>query len=76
MALKSSCLLTASQDGGLIFALLMSPLFYTEESGGVPFVDWVKAMVENQGGTKGHGAIPWTNLECSNCETPEGVECE
>jgi hypothetical protein len=59
---------------GQTHTILMSPLFYTEESAGVPFVDWLSAMVENQGGTKGHGAVPWLNLECEDCQDP--LSCE
>ena len=44
--------------------------FFEEDSAGVPFVDWIKAMVENQGGTRGHGATPWKNLECEDCVAP------
>ena len=44
--------------------------FYTEDSAGVPFVDWVDAMVRNQGGTGGHGGIPWENVECDDCLDP------
>ncbi|MBW2439896.1 MAG: hypothetical protein JRH12_05435 [Deltaproteobacteria bacterium] len=44
--------------------------FYTEDSAGVPFVDWVGAMVRNQGGTGGHGGIPWENVECEDCGDP------
>ncbi|NCP09722.1 hypothetical protein GW860_12615 [bacterium] len=45
--------------------------FYEEASaGGVPFIAWLKAMVGNQGWTKGHGAMPWRNLECSDCGDP------
>lgn len=44
--------------------------FYEEDSTGVPFVKWIKAMVGNQGGTHRHGGIPWKNLECIDCEAP------
>ncbi len=44
--------------------------FYEEDSAGVSFVDWIEAMVENQGGTRGHGAIPWKNVECVDCGAP------
>ncbi|MBN2032018.1 MAG: hypothetical protein JW836_01985 [Deltaproteobacteria bacterium] len=55
---------------GTYHTILAYPEFYEEDSAGVPFVDWIKAMVENQGGTKGHGAMPWTNSECFDCEAP------
>ena len=44
--------------------------FYEEDSAGIPFVDWVDAMVRNQGGTRGHGGIPWINAECEDCSDP------
>lgn len=44
--------------------------FYEEDSAGVPFVDWINAMVGNQGGTYGHGRIPWKNVECVDCAAP------
>jgi hypothetical protein len=50
--------------------IMMSPLFYTEDSAGISFLDWVSAMVGNQGGTHGHGGIPWVNAECEDCGDP------
>lgn len=47
--------------------------FFDEDSAGVPFVDWINAMVGNQGGTHGHGGIPWKNVECVDCAAP--VSC-
>ena len=44
--------------------------FYEEDSAGIPFVKWVKAMVKSQGGTHGHGGIPWENAECDECNLP------
>lgn len=44
--------------------------FYEEDSAGIPFVKWVKAMVKSQGGTHGHGGRPWENAECDDCELP------
>jgi hypothetical protein len=41
--------------------------FFDEDSAGVPFVDWINAMVGNQGSTHGHGGIPWKNVECIDC---------
>lgn len=55
---------------GTAHTILVSPEFYEEDSAGVPFVDWLRAMVENQGGTRGHGAMPWQNLECFVCDDP------
>ncbi len=58
---------------GTSHTILAYPEFYEEDSGGVPFMDWLKAMVENQGGTHGYGAIPWKNVECVECGAP--VSC-
>ena len=44
--------------------------FYVEDSAGIPFVDWVDAMVGNQGGAHGHGGMPWMNAECEECYDP------
>jgi hypothetical protein len=44
--------------------------FYEEDSAGMRYVDWVDAMVRNQGGTHGHGAMPWVNAECEDCYDP------
>lgn len=55
---------------GTAHTILAYPEFYEEDSAGVPFVDWIKAMVENQGGTHGHGGIPWKNVECVDCTAP------
>lgn len=44
--------------------------FYEEDSAGIPYVDWVDAMVRNQGGTRGHGGKPWVNAECEKCYAP------
>jgi len=41
--------------------------FYEEDSAGIPYVEWIDAMVRNQGGTKGHGGMPWVNAECEDC---------
>jgi hypothetical protein len=44
--------------------------FYEEDSAGVPFVDWVDAMVQKKRGTHGHGRMPWVNAECDECYAP------
>ena len=44
--------------------------FFEEDSAGVSFVDWINAMVENLGGTRGRGRIPWENVECTDCAAP------
>jgi len=54
--------------------ILMSPKFYTEDSAGIPFVKWVKAMVRNPFGMwGGPWQGRWRNLECDACEDP--VDC-
>jgi len=35
--------------------------FYEENSAGVFFVDWIKAMLEDPEGTHGYGGLPWMN---------------
>jgi hypothetical protein len=55
---------------GTVHTILGRPQFYTEGSAGLPLLDWLNAMVDNQGGTNRHGAIPWINLECVNCAPP------
>jgi uncharacterized protein YegP (UPF0339 family) len=57
-------------SAGNAHTILGSSTFYTEQSAGVKFVDWIKAMVGNEGGTKGHGAMPWRNIMCDNCDRP------
>jgi hypothetical protein len=44
--------------------ILTSPSFYTEESGGILFSDWVRAMLEDDS---------WENAECKECG--EYVDC-
>ncbi len=49
--------------------IMMSPQFYTEDSAGMPFAEWVREM------TKQHFAVPgkggdWINLECEDCADP------
>ena len=42
--------------------------FYTESSAeGILFLDWLTAMIMNQGGTGGHGAMPWIDIACDAC---------
>lgn len=55
---------------GTLHTILGRPEFYTENSAGVPFLDWLKAMVNNQGGIRKRGAIPWKNVECNDCDPP------
>jgi hypothetical protein len=55
---------------GTDHTIIWDDKFYEENSAGIPFVDWVKVMVGNQGGTRGHGGIPWENVECVDCAAP------
>ncbi len=53
---------------GTTHTILAGTRFYAEESAeGIRFLDWVDALVMNQGGTGGHGAIPWINTACDTC---------
>jgi hypothetical protein len=61
---------------GDIHTILGSDGVYTEDSaGGVRFVGWLDALIRNQGGTRGHGAMPWMNLECTECDEPPVISC-
>ncbi|MCJ8502966.1 pectinacetylesterase family protein [Desulfatitalea alkaliphila] len=53
---------------GVAHTILATDLFYTESSAqGIPFLSWLDAMVKNQGGTNGRGAMPWRNVACEDC---------
>jgi len=56
---------------GTTHTIMMSPLFYEEISEGIYFTEWIEAMVGNQGGTRGRGAMPWLNIECNYCYTSD-----
>lgn len=47
--------------------ILRSPLFYTERSGGVPFSEWLSAMVSGDG-------AGWEDHACQSCLTAQ-AEC-
>ncbi len=55
---------------GTYHTIMRSPTFYTEASAGLPFAEWLGAMVRNQGGTGGHGGVPWANVACPGCLDP------
>ena len=56
---------------GTDHTIMMSPKFYTEESAGIPYVQWVNAMVNNPFGTHSHFLEgKWKNLECEDCVVP------
>lgn len=46
---------------GSVHTILRSAAFYTQRSGGMPFADWVKALIADQ-------AMP-ANMSCSDCPT-------
>jgi hypothetical protein len=53
---------------GMEHTILARDSFYTEDTAeGILFIDWLDAMIRNQGGTNGRGAMPWVNLKCSDC---------
>jgi len=52
---------------GIDHTIMMSPKFYTEDSAGIPFEKWVRAMVSD-GEMKGGGR--WENLACEDCGDP------
>jgi hypothetical protein len=56
---------------GQYHTIMMSPEFYTEDSAGVPFTKWVRAMVHKPLGKFG-GSMQgcWKNMECEDCEDP------
>lgn len=61
---------------GDIHTILTSDRVYTEDpAGGVGFVDWLDSLVKNQGGTRGQGAVPWLNLQCTECDEPSVIDC-
>jgi len=55
--------------GGTYHTIMRSPLFYTEASAGIPYVDWVAAMLQNRGGTGGAGGGAWQDAACPTCLT-------
>jgi hypothetical protein len=62
---------------GYYHTIMMSPEFYTENSGGVSYADWVSVMVNNPFGMFG-GPLSgiWRNRQCTNCQdTPLGESC-
>lgn len=63
--------------GGTYHTILRSPGFYTEASAGVPFSDWMAALLKKGGGAgDGHGRddeqarnphSAWQNVACPGC---------
>ena len=54
---------------GTYHTIMMSDKFYTEDSAGRPFIEWVNAMVEQPIETPG-GESAWQNLKCKDCGNP------
>ena len=52
---------------GSYHTLLRSPTFYTEDSAGIKFSQWVEDMLSNRGGTGSHGGN-WDNVACVACQ--------
>ncbi|MFO7560397.1 MAG: pectin acetylesterase-family hydrolase [Desulfobacterales bacterium] len=47
---------------GIDHTIMMSPKFYTEESGGTSYAAWVDSMIKTPN--------KWNNQECENCMAP------
>ena len=47
---------------------------YTEASAGIPYADWVGAMLQSMGGTGGAGGGQWRDAACKTCLDP--VPCQ
>lgn len=59
--------------GGTYHTLLRSPTFYTENSPGVTYADWLGQMLANRGGTGGAGG-GWNNVACPGCQ--QALPCQ
>jgi len=49
--------------------IMRSPLFYTENSAGIAYSQWLAAMLQSRGGTGGSGGGDWKNVACPTCLT-------
>lgn len=54
---------------GTYHTIMRSPLFYTENSAGIAYSDWLASMLSNRGGTGGSGGGDWQNVACPGCAT-------
>ena len=52
---------------GIYHTIMRSPLFYSEASAGIPYSEWVGAMLKSQGGTGGSGGGKWRDAACGTC---------
>lgn len=56
---------------GDFHTILRFPQFYAEASAGIAFARWLDGMLQSQGGTRGHGGLPWANAQCTgDCARP------
>ena len=49
--------------------IMMRPQFYTEDSGGMSFAKWIKAMI-NKPFYKDNKGGQWQNMKCQDCDDP------
>ncbi|MCJ7452478.1 MAG: pectinacetylesterase family protein [Steroidobacteraceae bacterium] len=55
---------------GTYHTIMRSPGFYTENSAGIIYSNWVTAMLQNRGGTGGSGGGDWKDAACPTCLMP------
>jgi hypothetical protein len=55
---------------GTYHTIMRSPAFYTENSAGITYSNWVTAMLQNRGGTGGSGGGDWKDAACPTCLAP------
>jgi hypothetical protein len=55
---------------GTRHTILATRHFYTETTAGVSFLDWLNAMIDDQGGPPRGRHIPWENVKCIECDAP------
>ena len=56
--------------GGTYHTIMRSPQFYTEQSPGILYSEWLSAMLRNRGGTNGTGGGAWQDAACPDCLAP------
>jgi hypothetical protein len=56
--------------GGNYHTIMRSPTFYTEQSPGIVYSEWLGAMLQSRGGTNGTGGGAWQDAACPGCLTP------
>jgi hypothetical protein len=55
---------------GTRHTIMTTPEFYTEFSAGLPFLDWLNALMDDEEGTHGDRSGLWKNVKCSECGAP------